>query len=152
MRLFKQNPADTGGVFTLPSSPACLDGCPENYASLTLRAALSLQGGKTFCQKAEILLRAAAAAYLNASSGCVQYPLSAGAIVAEVNTALASCDIQTIIDEATKLDGFNNLGCRIDQQGVCANASLKSPGGDWGNAVREYVAMVLRQARLAHWL
>jgi hypothetical protein len=110
-----------------------------------------LQGGKDLCQKAEILFRAAVAAYLNATSGCVQYPLSAGQIVAEVNAATASCDITTIIDEATRLDGFNNAGCPINQQGVCSNASLTSPARDWGKAVREYVAMVMRPARLVYW-
>jgi hypothetical protein len=105
-------------VFTIP---ACLAGCPENYTTITLREALSLQGGKTTCQKAEILLRAAAAAYLNSQSGCVGYPISTGALIAEVNTALASCDSGAIITEATRLDGFNNLGCPLDQQGNCSN-------------------------------
>jgi hypothetical protein len=105
-------------VFTIPP---CLSGCPENYNTITLREALSLQGGKTLCQKAEILLRAAAAAYLNSLSTCVQYPISTGTLVAEVNTALASCDSGAIITEATRLDGFNNLGCPLNQQGDCSN-------------------------------
>jgi hypothetical protein len=105
-------------VFTIP---ACLAGCPENYTTITLREALSLQGGKTTCQKAEILLRAAAAAYLNSQSGCVGYPISTGALIAEVNAALASCDSGAIITEATRLDGFNNLGCPLNQQGECSN-------------------------------
>jgi hypothetical protein len=105
-------------VFTIPP---CLAGCPENYNTITLREALSLQGGKTLCQKAEILLRAAAAAYLNSLSTCVQYPISTGTLVNEVNTALASCDSAAIITEATRLDGFNNLGCPLNQQGDCSN-------------------------------
>lgn len=105
-------------VFTIPP---CLSGCPENYNTITLREALSLQGGKTLCQKAEILLRAAAAAYLNSLSTCVQYPISTGTLVTEVNTALASCDSGAIITEATRLDGFNNLGCPLNQQGDCSN-------------------------------
>jgi hypothetical protein len=105
-------------VFTIP---ACLSGCPENYNTITLREALSLQGGKTLCQKAEILLRAAAAAYLNSLSTCVQYPISTGTLVTEVNAALASCDSAAIITEATRLDGFNNLGCPLNQQGDCSN-------------------------------
>jgi hypothetical protein len=131
--------------------PGCLAGCSENYTTITLRQALSLQGGKDLCQKAEILYRAAAGAYLDSVSSCVQYPLQTAALVAEVNAAAASCDIGTIIDEATRLDGFNNLGCPINQQGVCANASLISPRDNWRNAVREYVAMVLRPARLVYW-
>jgi hypothetical protein len=105
-------------VFTIP---ACLASCDENYTTITLREALSLQGGKTPCQKAEILFRAAASAYLNASTSCVQYPISAGTIVAEVNAAIASCDPDAILAEATRLDGFNNLGCPLNQQGQCSN-------------------------------
>jgi len=116
-----------------------------------VREALSLQGGKTVCQKAEILYRAAAGAYLNSVSGCVQYPLQTGALVAEVNAAAASCDIRTIIDEATRLDGLNNAGCPIDQQGGCSNEQLTLSRDIWRNVVREYVAMVLRPARLVYW-
>jgi hypothetical protein len=105
-------------VFTIP---ACLSGCPENYNTITLRQALSLQGGKTLCQKAEILLRAATSAYLNSLSTCVQYPISTGTLVTEVNAALASCDSGDIITEATRLDGFNNLSCPLNQQGQCSN-------------------------------
>jgi len=117
---------------------------------LTLRQALDLQGGKDECGKAEILLRAAAAAYLNSVSPCVQYPLTPAQLAAEVNAALASCDAATIVAEATRLDAFNNSGCPLDQQGVCSNASIKSPAGRW-DAVREYVAMALRPARLVYW-
>jgi len=60
-------------------------------------------------------MRAAAAAYLNSCFG--GYPLSTAQVVAEVNTALATCDRATILAEATKLDGFNNLGCK-DANGV----------------------------------
>jgi hypothetical protein len=61
-----------------------------------------------------ILMRAASAAYLN--SFAVQYPLSTAALVAEVNLALASGDRDTILAEATKLDGFNNGqgGCPLN--------------------------------------
>jgi hypothetical protein len=78
---------------------------------------------------------------MRAYFACVQYPIATtGALAAEVNTALASCDSATIIAEATRLDAFNNSGCPIDQQGICANASL-TPKDNWRNAVREYIAM-----------
>lgn len=51
-------------------------------------------------------MRAASAGYLN--SFAVQYPLSTAVLVGEVNTALASGDRDTILAEATKIDGFNN--------------------------------------------
>ena len=106
-----------GSVFTIP---ACLD-CDIDFANLTLRQALNLQGGKDACGKAEILFRAAAAAYLNSLSTCVQFELSTGELVAEVNAALANCDPTAIITEATRLDGFNNAGCPLNQQGQCSN-------------------------------
>jgi hypothetical protein len=50
-------------------------------------------------------------ALLNSCS--VSYPLSTAAVISEVNTALASCDRNTILTEATRLDGFNNLPCPL---------------------------------------
>jgi hypothetical protein len=107
-----------GTVFTIPP---CLSGCSQNFANLTLRQALSLQGGNSLCEKAEILLRIATGAYLNSLSTCVQFPVSTGALVAEVNGILASCDASQFTTESTKLDGFNNLGCPLNQQGQCSN-------------------------------
>ena len=105
-------------VFTIP---ACLQDCRFAAPGFTLRDALSLQGGSSLCGKAEILLRAAAAAYLNSLNTCVAFPISTGLLIQEVNTALASCTKSTILTEATRLDGFNNLGCPINQQGQCTN-------------------------------
>jgi hypothetical protein len=79
-------------------------------ANTTLQQALSFQGGSDLHGAAEILLRAAAAGYLNAVEG-LGYPLSSAQVVAEVNTALASGDRATILAEATRLDQFNNLRC-----------------------------------------
>jgi hypothetical protein len=80
--------------------------------SATLLAALSFQGGPTVQDAKNILMRAAAAAYLN--SFAVNYPLSTAALVAEVNAALATGDRTTILNEASKLDGYNNLGCPLN--------------------------------------
>jgi hypothetical protein len=107
-----------GSVFTIPP---CLSGCTQNFANLTLRQALSLRGGNSLCEKAETLLRIAAASFLNASSSCVQFNLNAAALVAEVNAVLASCDPSQIISESTRLDAFNNEGCPLNQQGQCSN-------------------------------
>jgi hypothetical protein len=99
-----------GDVFTIPS---CLSGCTKNgksFAANTLLQALSFQGGNTLCGGAEILLRAAAAAYLNTLR--VNYPLTTAQVVADVNTALASCNRATIVAEAGVLDTNNNLGCK----------------------------------------
>jgi len=51
----------------------------------------------------------------------VQFPVSTGALVTEVNGILASCDGSQFTTESTKLDGFNNLGCPLNQQGQCSN-------------------------------
>ena len=101
--------------------PGCLSSCANFSGNTTLAAALSLQGGNDACGKAETLIRAAVAAFLNASSTCVSFDLNPTSVVAETNTALASCDGATIIAEATRLDGLNNLGCPINQNGVCQN-------------------------------
>jgi len=107
-----------GTIFTIPP---CLSGCTQNFADLTLRQALSLQGGDSLCEKAEILLRIATGSFLNASSSCVQFNLNAAALVAEVNGVLASCDGSQFTTESIKLDGFNNQGCPLNQQGQCSN-------------------------------
>lgn len=107
-----------GTVFTIPG---CLSSCSQDFANLTLRQALSLQGGNDLCGKAETLLRIATGSFLNASSSCVQFDLNAAAVVAEVNGILASCDASQFTTESTKLDGLNNQGCPLNQQGQCSN-------------------------------
>jgi hypothetical protein len=74
--------------------------------NVTLLAALSFQGGSTLQDAKNILMRAAAAAYLN--SFAVDYPLSTAEVVSMVNKALASGDRDTILALAELLDGFNN--------------------------------------------
>jgi hypothetical protein len=78
-------------------------------ASTTLLQALSFQGGPTVQDAKNILLRAAAAAYLN--SLAVDYPLTDAEVVSMVNSALASGDRATILALAELLDANNNLGC-----------------------------------------
>jgi hypothetical protein len=95
--------------------PSCLSGCSAKFSTITLLNALSLKGGSTTCGAAETLARAAAAAYLNSLR--VSYPVQTGDLITEVCNAFASCDRTTIINEAARLDTFNNLGCK-DAQGV----------------------------------
>jgi len=94
--------------------PVCLSSCQS--PNLTLLQALNLKGGPGLCGAEEILLRAAVSALLNSCS--VSYPLSTAQVIAEVNAALASCDRATILAEATRLDGFNNLGCPLGGPGT----------------------------------
>ncbi len=94
-------------VFTVPSGYASFLG------SSTLAQALAFQGGNTLDGAAQILLRAAVSAVLNAAHPGIGYPLTVGEIVTQVNAALASKDRGTILTLATTLDNDNNLGCPI---------------------------------------
>jgi subtilisin-like proprotein convertase family protein len=80
----------------------------------TLLAALDGQGGPTVADAAELLLRQAAAALLNAASPTVDYPLSVNDVINRVNAALASGDRSTILALASELDRLNNLGCPLN--------------------------------------
>jgi hypothetical protein len=60
------------------------------------------------------LLRAGAAALLNAADSSVNYPLSSAQVVSQVNAALASGDRQTIVDLTVQLDADNNLPCPLN--------------------------------------
>jgi hypothetical protein len=81
---------------------------------VTLLAALSLEGGPTTADAAEVLLRQAVAALLNAASPDVDYPLTEAEIIAQVDAALATGDRDTILALAEELDTFNNLFCPLD--------------------------------------
>jgi hypothetical protein len=89
-----------------------------SYNSLTLLAALELGGGPGVDGATQILLRAAVAALLNAANGDVDYPLSAAAIIFEVNLAIRGGDRANILGLASLLDSNNNLGCPIDNSGT----------------------------------
>jgi hypothetical protein len=86
------------------------------YAALgaaTLHEGLSFQGGDSLEEKAEILLRAAIAAVLNASNPNVSYAYTAAGVIADVNAALASGDASEILSLAADLDSANNAGCPL---------------------------------------
>ncbi|MGE0822032.1 MAG: hypothetical protein AB7G75_03595 [Candidatus Binatia bacterium] len=102
--------------FTIPD---CIGTSPVDIANSTLLQALSFKGGSSLNQKAQILLRAAVAAKLNALSDCVTYPQSIAEVLNMVNQALATCDSQQIVNLASELDRLNNLGCPLNQQGQC---------------------------------
>ena len=90
---------------------------PDAYGldNFTLLQALSFSGGSTTAAKAQILLRAAVAALLNAGHPDVDYAQSAASIITEVNAALASGSNATILALATELDTQNNAGCPISR-------------------------------------
>jgi hypothetical protein len=109
-------PTDTlESVFDIPCGTTYGTGsyCLGNK---TLMQALSFTGGSTVKAKAQILLRAAVAALLNACNGNIDYPLSEAAIIAAVNDAIDSKNGTTILNLATLLDDYNNYGCPISAQ------------------------------------
>jgi len=83
----------------------------------TLLQALQYTGGSGLLGAEKILLRAAVAALLNSAHPDIDYPLTTAQVIAQVNAALATNDRTATLALATQLDGFNNLGCSIDQQG-----------------------------------
>ena len=96
------------------------DGTPL-FADVNLFDALSLQGGRDAVGGAEILLRHAVAALLNADltgylddqgllGGFLPYPKTVAEVISEVNAALETGDRQTMLELAAQLDGINNGG------------------------------------------
>jgi hypothetical protein len=83
-------------------------------AAASLLDALDFGGGPDAEGAAQILLRAAVAALLNASHPDVNYPTSAADVITMVNAALASGDRDTMLALATSLDNDNNLGCPLN--------------------------------------
>ena len=99
-------PDDTlESVFDVPDSLGLDD--------TTLVEALSFTGGKGTPGAAEILLRAAVAAVLNAAHPDVSYEFTLVDVIADVNAALASGHRATMLALAAELDLANNAGCPL---------------------------------------
>jgi hypothetical protein len=92
-------------LFTIDSS---------TLGTTTAQAALSFGGGDSLEEAAQILLRQAVAATLNARHPGLTYPRSAAAVQTDVNAALASTNRTTILNLANALDTDNNLGCPLN--------------------------------------
>jgi hypothetical protein len=80
------------------------------YHDDTLLEALNYKGGEGISGMAQILLRAATAALLNAAHTEVNYPLSVAEVISQVNSALATEDRDTMELLKNDLDSYNNLG------------------------------------------
>lgn len=103
-------PASDAAVYTLAG---------KTLGNYTLPQGLAFQGNSTVEGGAEILLRAAGAAYLNASK--FGYAMSVGDVTGQVNAALATGDRPTLIALATRLDAYNNAGCPLNAKGIPIN-------------------------------
>jgi hypothetical protein len=80
----------------------------------TLRDALAFRGGPGGTGAAEILLRAAVSALLNASHSGVSYAYDAGWLIAQVQAALGAGSRAAMIDLASRLDLANNAPCPLN--------------------------------------
>jgi hypothetical protein len=100
-------------VFVIPASYTVKNKAMGSYSMVD---GLSFQGGSTLSGKAEILVRAAVAAVLNAGKTNVAYPATKSQIITAVNSALASANATTITNLATLLDKANNGlgGCPLN--------------------------------------
>lgn len=93
----------------------------SQLAGVTHLEALSLQGGPGAAGAERILVRAAAAAWLNAAHEGLGYPWRRAAggldgrppMVPTVNAAIASGNRDQMLTLATWLDDDNNLGCPL---------------------------------------
>jgi hypothetical protein len=110
------NPGDAiSTVFTFPASPSyTVNALP--MGGFTLVQGLGFKGGNDLSGKAQILIRAAIAAVLNASNSSIQYGMSKTDIINKVNAALAGGDATAITNLGTQLDGLNNGvgGCPLN--------------------------------------
>lgn len=80
----------------------------------SLLDSLGFAGGAGAEGAAEILLRAATAALLNAAHGGVSYPRTAASVIADVNAALATQNRDAMLALAAALDADNNRGCPLN--------------------------------------
>jgi hypothetical protein len=89
---------------------------PDAYGldNMTLLQALQGGGGPSVADKARILLRAAVASLLNSAHPGVDFALSTGDVISQVNAALATGNKATIIGLASDLDAKNNAGCPLN--------------------------------------
>ncbi len=85
-----------------------------SLSAATLLQALAFGGGSGVSGAAEILLRAAVAALLNASHPSVDYPRTPAGVISDVNAALATQNRDTMLALAATLDADNNLGCPLN--------------------------------------
>jgi hypothetical protein len=102
------------------SSVFSLGNCCTSLGSVSLINALSLPGGSGTCGGAQILLHAAVAGLLNASSPELGglYPLTAQQVIGMVNAALQSCDRDMMTTLGGEIDRDNNSGCNGPNGGL----------------------------------
>ncbi len=91
----------------------------DNVPNDSLLDALYYPGGPGPAGGAQILLKQAVAALLNAASGF--YPLTTAQVIGMVNSALATGNRSTMVTLASSLEKLNSLGCPCNNQGCPPN-------------------------------
>ena len=114
--------ADTITPSTTLTSIGIVNTNGYNITGLTFLEALQLKGGNDLSEKEEILLRAGAAALLNAAhlESVVDYSYNydgSGGVIEMLNEALASDNKSTIVSQAGDFDEANNAGCPFNNSG-----------------------------------
>lgn len=112
-------PPDEINPDTLLTDLGVVNAVGYDITDLTFLEALSLKGGNSLAEKEEILLRAGAAALLNAAQleSDLDYVASVETTTALLNAALASDDKSVVTSVASLLDAANNLGCPFNNSG-----------------------------------
>ena len=91
----------------------------DNVPNDSLLDALYYPGGPGAAGGAQILLKQAVAALLNAASGF--YPLTTAQVIGMVDSALATGNRSTMVTLASSLEKLNSLGCPCNNQGCPPN-------------------------------
>lgn len=92
-------------------------GLPAAIGNATLAQAIDFGGGSGLEGALRNLMRQTVPALLNAAHADVTYPKTEAQIKAAVQAAINSGNRSTILALAGELDGYNNLGCPIDNHG-----------------------------------
>ncbi|MHC4792196.1 MAG: hypothetical protein ACYS8Y_12335, partial [Planctomycetota bacterium] len=103
---------DFSDVFSIPEQEL-RDKGKDVFSDPTLLEALNARGGGI-----NALARHAVAALLNISSSCVPYPIDEATLISAVQNAIAAGE-EAIDTLHTELEGYNEEGCSVDQDGVC---------------------------------
>jgi hypothetical protein len=118
----ESTPDDLLSQLGIPTKPGWLfHASIAGYGDWTLMEALNAQGGTDLNGAAEILIRAGAAAWLNAAHEGLGYPyrrFSKGldgrpSLIYLMNSSLLSGSRWKMLNTAAKLDAANNLGCPL---------------------------------------
>jgi uncharacterized repeat protein (TIGR01451 family) len=85
-----------------------------SIASVSLMDSLSFEGGSDVTSAAKNMLKQATGSLLNSAHAGVDFPWQTAQLISDVNAALASQNINTLLSLATVLEHDNTLGCPLN--------------------------------------